>query len=159
MSTVAWHVAQVLETGSGRVRVRFERPRFCERCQRGQGCGAGVFSRLFPRRSTEVVIKTSLAPAIGDWVRIGIPGSALALTALFVYGLPVFAFVLGALPAHWWIESPLWRDLLSLAGGVVLALVTWRVGRRFDPRQLNPVVEPLSCASIATKSQQTRIHQ
>ncbi len=152
MQEVAWQIAQVLESEADRVRVRFVRPESCQRCEKGQGCGAGLFARLFARRTAELEVMTRLSPGIGDWVRIGVSGPALALSAMFAYGLPIVAFVLGALPAHWWIEYPLWRDLLALAGGFVCALAAWYTGRRFSLRNLNPVIEPLSCPSVVTKS-------
>ncbi len=152
MQDVTWQVAQVLESGADRVRVRFARPETCQRCQQGRGCGAGLFARLFARSTTELEVMTRLSPGVGDWVRVGVSAPALALSALFTYGLPTVAFVLGALPAHWWIEYPLWRDVLAFVGGLACALVVWYTGRRFSLRNLNPIIEPLSCSSVVTKS-------
>ncbi len=152
MAEVAWQVAQVLESGRNRIRVRFGQPEFCQRCASGEGCGAGVFAGLFPRRNTEIEVETPMAPSVGDWVRIGVPGRVLALTAWLAYGLPILAFVVGALPAHWWMEHFFWRDVLSLTGGLLLGGLGWFAGRHLLRRNLNPLVESLSCASVATKS-------
>lgn len=149
---LSWQVAQVLESSDRRLRLRFSRPEFCQRCQRGNGCGAGVFSGLFPRRTTEIEIDSDQDLAHGDWVRVGLAHRDLALGAARVYGLPLAAFVAGALPAHWLIGAEGWRDLAALAGGLVAAVLAYVLAQRFFRSPVNPIVQPLSCGSDGTKS-------
>lgn len=151
-AAVAWQVAEVLESGNGHIRLRFSRPDSCQRCMRGEGCGAGVFSALFSRRTTEVEMPVELKVVAGQWVRVGISTRSLALSALAVYGLPLVGFIVGTLPAYWWVNAPLWRDLLSLGGGVLVAALAWRMGDSIIRFARQPVVEPLSCRPDATKS-------
>jgi sigma-E factor negative regulatory protein RseC len=148
---VAWQVAEVLESRGGQIRLRFARPRSCQRCSEGRGCGAGVFGALFRRRDLELDMPGTPELEVGQWVRVGIPSATLLLTAFAVYGLPLAGFLIGALPAHWWIESPLWRDLLSLVGGLVLAIVAWRGGGFLARFWRQPHIEPLSCRREASR--------
>ena len=150
--TVAWQVAEVLESKRGLVRLRFTRPGFCQRCSQGQGCGAGVFGALFSRRNAEVEMPCGTNFGTGQWVRVGVPAKTLLLIALCVYGLPLAGFLVGALPAYWWIDSPAWRDLLSLLGGLGLAALAWRAGGSMVRFGRRPHIEPLSCGLHATKS-------
>ncbi len=150
--SIAWQVAEVLESDGGKVRLRFTRPEFCQRCRSGNGCGAGVFGALFSRRNAEVLMPSELEFVSGQWVRVGISTGTLLLTAIAVYGLPVAGFAAGALPAHWWIEAPHWRDLFSLIGGIVLAVLAWQFGRSIVRFGRRPHIEPLSCGNNATKS-------
>lgn len=152
MTSVAWQPAEVLESGEEWTRLRFSRPDLCQRCRQGNGCGAGVFGALFPRRAVVVEVRCGFKVGAGEWVRVGIPSRSLLLAALTVYGLPLAAFIVGALPAHWWIEAPLFRDLMALAGGLFLALVTWRAAWKMCSRIQRPLVEPLSCGGGATRS-------
>lgn len=149
---VAWQVAEVLQSGGGQVRLRFSQPRSCQRCSEGRGCGVGIFGALFGRREVEIDLPFAPDLESGQWVRVGIPTATLLLTAVAVYGLPLAGFVLGALPAYWWVESPPWRDLLSLLGGLVLAALAWRCGRFVVHFGRRPRIEPLSCRPEATKS-------
>ena len=149
---LAWQVAEVLESGDAQVRLRFLPTQSCSRCSTGRGCGAGVFSALFSSRPAEVDMPREMNLVPGQRVRVGISTQALLLSAGCAYGLPLIGFLAGALPAYWWIEPPLWRDLLSLFGGMGVAVMAWRVGGALARFGRPPVIEPLSCGSHATKS-------
>ncbi|SRR6056297_2588105 len=140
-----WQPATVLSTGNGRVRLRFDRLDQCERCLRGEGCGAGVFSQLFSRRSTVLELASHQAWRAGQRVRVGISPAELLPGAIATYGWPLIGFLLGAIigqvigPSHW--DS----DSSALLGGLVLgALTTW-ISWRKAHHEGNPVIEAVSC--------------
>lgn len=152
MAGLSWQVARVLYSDRGHVRLRFSRPEFCQRCRRGEGCGAGVFSGLFPRRATEIEVISDHRLSPGDWVRVGLAQRTLALAAVRAYGLPVVAFLAGALPAHWLVAAELWRDLLALTGGLIAAAGVIWLSQRLVWSPTAPKLEPLSCEAKDTKS-------
>jgi sigma-E factor negative regulatory protein RseC len=140
-----WQPAIVLSSSRGRVRLRFDRLAECERCLRGEGCGAGVFTQLFSRRSTEVEVSTHQAWRAGQRVRIGLPASALLPGSVALYGWPLLGFLVGAATGQI-VGPPGWHpDLTALAGGLLLGALTtwvsWRRGHHYG----NPVIEALSC--------------
>ena len=150
--TVAWQTAQVVDATSDRLLVYFRQPETCRQCERGQGCGAGIFARLIPRRDVSLEIAVHGAHASGDWVRVGLPVSTLLGMAFWAYGAPLAGFLLGAMPAYLWIEAPLLSDLLSMLGGLALGFCAWLAGRHASRDGLNLMVEPLSCSANATTS-------
>ena len=146
-----WQVARVIGRDGDRLTLVFSAPEQCARCARGEGCGAGVFARLFGRRETRVVLPGDAEASPGQWVRVGLVPRQLALAAAWHYGLPLAGFLLGALAAAAAMPSGAAEDLTALATGLVAFAVTVRFVRRFGPT-LEPVVERLSCTGEDTKS-------
>lgn len=147
-----WQLARVVDRDADRLTLLLSAPETCERCARGEGCGAGVFSRLFTRRETRLVVPARLAVSAGDHVRVGLAPAHLALAAGLHYGLPLAAFLVGAAAGHAAVSGSPLRDAAALAFGLVgFMLATRLVSRRLRPR-LNPVVAHLSCSPGDTNS-------
>lgn len=72
----------------------------CPACEKGQGCGAGVFGRLLQRRPIVLSLANGLGARPGNTVRVAIPeGVFLRLAARF-YLVPVLAALAGAAAGH-----------------------------------------------------------
>jgi len=146
-----WQLARVLARDADWLTLVFSRPENCARCARGEGCGAGVFARLFSRREMQLRLPAGPNVACGEWVRVGIRPGRLAAAAGLHYGLPLAGFLCGALAGHAAAPENGLRDLAALAGGIAgFVLAVRLVSRRIRP-QLEPVVERLSCGSGDTK--------
>ena len=132
------------------IRVRLERLRQCHRCFEGEGCGAGVFSRLFSRQAAELALPNHQGLAVGQAVRVGIGAGDMVMVALIVYLLPVLAFILvAALTAT--LAQSLWvQDLIGLATGSAAALLVAYGASRFGGEVLNPRIEVLSSSAECT---------
>ncbi|NBD96348.1 MAG: hypothetical protein GVY11_07735 [Gammaproteobacteria bacterium] len=140
-----WQIARVLARDSDRLSVEFTAPEGCERCMRGEGCGAGLFARLFSQRRTRLTVASRIAVTGGEWVRVGLEPRQLAIAAGLHYGLPLGGFLAGALAGHALLPDGALRDPAALAAGLAgFALVTRLLVKRLRPA-LNPVVERLSC--------------
>lgn len=143
-----WQSGVVVRCTDTGVRVRFEPLAHCQRCLRGEGCGAGVFSRLFAGRRAELDVVTSARLKSGQAVRIGITSWALVRLAAAVYGLPVVVFILAAVAAATLVPPGGLQDLLALcsgtlgASGAVFYVVRQRSGL------LNPRLELLSASAV-----------
>ena len=74
-----WQPATVLERRDGRIRLRMQPGNSCARCARGEGCGAGVFSRLFARRSVLLDLPDTLDVRAGTTVQVGVEAAAMFL--------------------------------------------------------------------------------
>jgi sigma-E factor negative regulatory protein RseC len=130
----------------------FSAPEQCQRCARGDGCGAGVFARLFTRSETLLPVPPGAALADGDWVRVGLEPRRLAVAAAWHYGLPLAGFLLGAAVGHAALAAWTFRDPVALAAGLAGFVVATRLSAMLGQPSLNPVVERLSCKTGNTKS-------
>lgn len=140
-----WQPATVLSASHGRVRLRIDRLDQCQRCLRGEGCGAGVFSQLFSRQSTVLELSSNQAWRAGQRVRVGVLPAELVPGAIAVYGWPLLGFLGGAVigqaigPTHW---NP---DASALAGGLLFGTLTTWISWRKAHHHGNPVIEAVSC--------------
>lgn len=151
-----WQRGRVCAVDSGRVRVRFENLQHCRRCLRGEGCGAGVFSRLFSPRGADLELPHRHGLVQGQAVRVGVSERELVASAVLIYGLPLLAFILAAAAAAKLASSALASDLVALVAGLAAATLCLLAAGRLRWRILNPRVEPLSadsdCAALESAS-------
>ncbi len=127
-----------------RVRLSLNPLRQCQACLRGEGCGAGVFSRLFSAGRTELWLVADSRLQVGQRVRVGLREREVMAAAGLLYGLPVVAFIVASSLAARVTEQALTQDLAALAAGLLAAgLAVWTAGR-LRRRILNPRLEPLS---------------
>ena len=145
-----WQEGLVTDIDGGMISVRFERLRQCQRCFDGEGCGAGVFSRLFSRHAAELSLPNHQGLTVGQDVRVGIGAGDMLMLAFVVYLVPVLAFILvAALTAT--LDYPLWaQDLTGLVAGSAAALSAVYLTGRFGGHVLNPRLEVLSASSGCT---------
>lgn len=146
-------VAGGTETG---VWVRFEPLSHCQRCLQGEGCGAGVFSRLFAGRQAQLHVETATRLGTGQPVRVGIPPAALLRLAVVIYGLPVLVFILAAASTATLLPSGWVQDLVALISGMAAASIAVSLALRSRAELLNPQLEVLSasagCAALESGS-------
>jgi sigma-E factor negative regulatory protein RseC len=94
----------------------------CNRCASGKGCGAGIFVRLINRKPIRLTIDRIQPLQPGQVVTIGIPESLFLRWVLVLYGLPLLAAFVIAVPAQYLSErlglSAGVTDLFVLAGSV-----------------------------------------
>lgn len=69
----------------------------CARCDAGQGCGGGVFSKLFGQKQYRMKIFNSLDADLEQNVVIGIPDRAVTMGSFLVYLMPILGLIVGGL--------------------------------------------------------------
>lgn len=141
---LVWQSATVTAVGQNQVRVRMESLQHCQRCLRGEGCGAGVFSRLFAPRSSEIWLHSTHSCHQGQRVRIGVSETELMRLAGLLYGLPLLAFILAAALAATFFDQAWLRDVAALMSGLAAAGAAFLLVERLGRRILNPRLESLS---------------
>ena len=147
MDDIVWQPARVLESGEDWIRVGFDRLSACQACLRGEGCGAGVYSRLFVTRQATLRINSINPLPVGQTIRVGVSPNNLLLASFLLYAAPLVAFLLGALVAHLALAGGPWQDPIALMaglGGAAAVLLALRHGRGL---KLNPRVEALPCSA------------
>lgn len=88
--------ATVLSVAGHRAVVSARGSSGCGACASGGGCGVGVLGRLFGGRSSELEAEAPFPVEAGDEVVIGLREDALLRGSLWVYLVPLVAFILGA---------------------------------------------------------------
>ncbi len=147
-----WQPATVLAVDVGLVTVRFDSVAQCQRCLQGEGCGAGVFSRLFAGRPGNLELSSDQTWRVGQRVQVGLTPGELAGSALRLYGLPLIAFLLGAIVGQALVPSGMVSDLVALMLGLAGAALAIRLSAHRRWRGMNPVLEPLSCNSVGNEA-------
>lgn len=154
-----WQVARVFAGPGGHLALELSSPEVCQRCSRGEGCGAGLFAGLLLRGHSRLELAGRSDLAVGDWVRAGLPAGQLARASVVFYGLPLAGFLIGALGLHGLLGPVAWRDVAALGGGLA-GLAAVALALRLRPlRGLEPVIERLSCIEGATISTDENLTQ
>ncbi len=95
----------------------------CPACDRGQGCGAGLFGRLLRRAPVIVACDNALGAKPGDAVRVGIPEQLLLRLVTRFYLIPLVGGLGGAALGHHLglmaLSRPGLIDGVALAGAVL----------------------------------------
>lgn len=129
-----WQLGEVVNADARTASVRLSPVSSCEQCLAGRGCGAGVFSRFFARRTVDLNTNNTIGAAPGQRVLVGVAGAALTKAAARLYGVPVLGFLAGVLVSTWWLPGigaiPGLEDALALAAGLVVAVVSFALVAR-----------------------------
>ena len=106
----------------------------CTACESGNGCGAGIFIRLWRRNSVLLTMENTLTACPGQSVIVGIPEQTFLRLVARLYVLPVLAVLAGAVMGHWLtlqISQPgtsnlIANDIGALVGAALLcAMAVW----------------------------------
>lgn len=99
----------------------------CPACDRGQGCGAGVFGRLLQRRAIVLPLENVVCAGYGDVVSVGIPERVYVRLVSRLYLVPLLAALAGAFIGHHvgmvTLASDRLVDLATLAGATIAILL------------------------------------
>ena len=129
----------VVRSRDGRAWLEFDDPGACNRCHRGEGCGAALFSRLFRQPAVSIPLLPEHGPLRpGQRIRAGVKPRWLMMAAAALYLLPVSGFLAGCLAAH---AIRPGDDATALFGGVLGALLCTRAFRHRLRTQGPPELE------------------
>lgn len=106
--------ARVVHSSEQGVWVKASDPTGCGVCA-GEGCASRRIAELFQRNPRQYQVESPFPVVMGDDVIIGVPDGSLLSSAIYLYGLPLTAIMLGSVIAQWaWVGD---------AGAVTGALV------------------------------------
>jgi len=90
----------------------------CAKCEAGEGCGGGIFAKLFGDKQFRMKINNSLNIDLNDNVVIGVEDSAVTNASLISYLLPLLGLSLGAGLGSYFdaTDSELWTLTGALVG-------------------------------------------
>jgi sigma-E factor negative regulatory protein RseC len=126
---------RVVDVREGSVRVRIGASSGCSACDRGKGCGAGIFGRLLRRKPVELDLDNTIAAACGQPVIVGLPESLFLSLVVRLYLFPLLGALAGAVLGHWLAliqgAGDATSDVSAFAGAMLAGgLVLWLVRRR-----------------------------
>lgn len=82
-----------------------QRKSACQSCSVKQGCGTSVLAKVVGRRSSQILVRNTLAAEVGDELVIGIDDNALVKGSLLIYAIPVILLLTGALIGEFWARA------------------------------------------------------
>lgn len=97
------------------VELSCEQQTSCSSCSSQKSCGTGIVSKAVGNKSLNWQLNTEKCVKPGQVVEIGLPEKSLLQSAAVVYLIPLFALIIGAFIAHWWIAP-----IFSLGEGLVI---------------------------------------
>lgn len=116
MMTALATVSSVKPVAAGfDVELNCEQQTSCSSCASRKGCGTGIVSKAIGNKALRWHLVTEKVVKAGQVVEIGLPEKSVLQSAAVVYLVPLFALIVGAFVAQWWLAP-----LLSLGEGVVI---------------------------------------
>ncbi len=134
----------VTAVGNGTTTVTLGPAQGCAICEKGQGCGAGIFARWLPQTPMSLPFTGYRGYRVGQVVRVGIPGVLVLRLAWLSYGMPLLAALAAAALTQYFLTAGSGgglTDLLVLlaalaAGYFVLRLNSRRRGLAISTRSV-----------------------
>ncbi|MEZ8101992.1 SoxR reducing system RseC family protein [Vibrio bivalvicida] len=126
------------------VELSCEQQTSCSSCSSQKSCGTGIVSKAVGNKSLHWHLVTQKSVKTGQVVEIGLPEKSLLQSAAVVYLVPLFALILGAFVAQWWLAP-----LFSVGEGLVIftsAVAT--VGGIFLAKRLSAKLEQQSSQQV-----------
>lgn len=132
------------------VKIRPHSP--CGNCDPKTGCKSVSITRLFGNAQQSYQVKNPLQAKPNDFVKVAVNDGDLLGTAVWAYGLPLLALIMGAVLGSV-LAGPLHRELFSLLGallGFVLSFFVLRA-RNETAKTMQPSIVEILPKTIKLK--------
>lgn len=126
---------RVLQCSDDRIWVRMGSQTGCKACDNGEGCGAGLFTKLLRRKPVVLELaRNDFNVQAGQMLTLAFPERLFMKLVFASYGWPLLAALAGACSGYvagsWLQLGPLMIDVLTLAAGGLAAWIFLRLIRR-----------------------------
>jgi len=138
--------AQVIAVKGDRLILQAQTQSACGSCSASQGCGTSLLSKVIGRKFTRFQAENNVNAIVGDVVVVGIPEDALLKGSLVMYIVPVFAMLIFALLADFFLLAATQSRDLMIAISAIIGLVfgsllsRWYFQRRSSIQLFSPVI-------------------
>lgn len=138
--------AQVIAVKGDRLILQAQTQSACGSCSASQGCGTSLLSKVIGRKFTRFQAENNVNAMVGDVVVVGIPEDALLKGSLVMYIVPVFAMLIFALLADFFLLAATQSRDLMIAISAIIGLVfgsllsRWYFQRRSSIQLFSPVI-------------------
>jgi sigma-E factor negative regulatory protein RseC len=147
---------QVIRCKNKMVWVRVGSQTGCTACDKGQGCGAGVFAKLLQRRPVEIQLADPENRfRVGQMVTLSFPEQLYLKMVMINYAWPLLAALAGGWlifsVANYYQISAGWLDAVTLAGALLAAKLMMRISsKRNAPESVLDEMKMAACKPSAT---------
>jgi len=138
--------AQVIAVKGDRLILQAQTQSACGSCSASQGCGTSLLSKVIGRKFTRFQAENNVNAMVGDVVVVGIPEDALLKGSLVMYIVPVFAMLIFALLADFFLLAATQSRDLMIAISAIIGLIfgsllsRWYFQRRSSIQLFSPVI-------------------
>jgi len=142
-----WQLGRVATVTETHTTIEFDSTEQCARCLSGQGCGAGVFAKLFARKGAVLSLSGVGGFHPGQMVQVGVLPGAILRASMAVYAWPLGLFLAVLVGGHYGLSigQTAFGELGLLAVALACAGIgIWAIGH-LRSRMMNPIVVPWSC--------------
>lgn len=118
----------------------------CDSCNARNGCGQRTLSQL--GHTIKLWVPTRGSYQLGQQVLLELPSGGLALSALLLYGLPLFGLIVGA------VVGQLFNELVAIGFGVLglaAGLLLGRLSTQKNRHLWQPTIQSTQSPCIETK--------
>ncbi|KJY85461.1 sigma-E factor regulatory protein [Vibrio galatheae] len=126
------------------VELSCEQQTSCSSCSSQKSCGTGIVSKAVGNKSLHWHLMTQKMVTAGQVVEIGLPEKSLLQSAAVVYLFPLFAMIIGAFVAQWWL-APMFA---FGEGGVILCSALATLGGIFLAKRFSAKLEQQSSQQV-----------
>jgi sigma-E factor negative regulatory protein RseC len=160
---------QVVRCTEQRIWVRMGSQSGCTACDKGNGCGAGVFAKLLQRKPAIIELpRQAVDVKPGQMVTLAFPEQVYLMMVLAYYGWPLLAALIGAAVAYalggWLRLGTVMLDVVTLLGGLLAGSVSMRALKKhkgadtvMNSLQMavyHPSATPEMCSGVMDKPNQ-----
>jgi sigma-E factor negative regulatory protein RseC len=108
--------AIVVACDKDKAEIEIIRTKPCGLCGQTQGCGIGLWGKIFSHKKNNIFLANHINAKEGDKVILSIEESYLLMTSLLLYGIPLISMFLGMVLLSFLSISL--KDLYALFGGI-----------------------------------------
>lgn len=108
--------AIVVACDKDKAEIEIIRTKPCGLCGQTQGCGIGLWGKIFSHKKNNIFLANHINAKVGDKVILSIEENYLLKTSLLLYGIPLISMFLGMVLLS--SLSISLKDLYALFGGI-----------------------------------------
>lgn len=111
----------------------------CSGCNVRHSCGSGLVARAFASKSQVIQLASGGDFKPGDKVSFGVEPSAIVRASFWVYLVPIFACLLGAIVFSWVQHMTFDYEIVTILGSGLAGFVGFKIAQRTLSRAENAI--------------------
>lgn len=101
----------------------------CESCAANSSCGAGIIAKALAGKTQNIGVKSDQSFAIGQQVTLQVDSSTVLSASFWVYMVPIFCFIAGALFCSWLSGLSSSSEGLVILGAIISGFIGFKISQ------------------------------